>query len=149
MSETIRYLSREAVEMLGAEMAEIVGVIEAAVKGNGNVEMPAKPGIHPRKDAFIHAMPAYIRSSEAVGMKWISGYPQKTEGGLPYISGLMILNDPDTGFPIPVMDAAWVTAMRTGAATAVAAGSHRLDDIGRLGGAACKADRTYRRCRWS
>jgi ornithine cyclodeaminase/alanine dehydrogenase-like protein (mu-crystallin family) len=54
-------------------------------------------------------------------MKWISGYPQNTERGLPYISGLMILNDPDTGFPTAIMDATWLTAMRTGAATAVAA----------------------------
>jgi len=66
-------------------------------------------------------MPAYIKSSEAAGMKWISGYPQNMERGLPYISGLMILNDPDTGFPVSVMDATWLTAMRTGAATAVAA----------------------------
>lgn len=29
-------------------------------KGTGNVEMPPKPGIHTRTDAFIHAMPAYI-----------------------------------------------------------------------------------------
>ena len=38
-----------------------------------------------------------------------------------YISGLMILNDTETGFPLSVMDATWITAMRTGAATAVAA----------------------------
>jgi ornithine cyclodeaminase/alanine dehydrogenase len=83
--------------------------------------MPPKPGIHTRPDTFIHAMPAHIRSSEAAGMKWISGYPTNVERGLPYISGLMILNDPETGFPISVMDATWLTAMRTGAATAVAA----------------------------
>lgn len=123
MNETILYLAREAVENLGLKMAEIVDVVEAAFKdkGQGKVEMPPKPGIHTRPDAFIHAMPAYIKTSEAAGMKWISGYPQNMEKGLPYISGLMILNDPDTGFPVSVMDATWLTAMRTGAATAVAA----------------------------
>jgi ornithine cyclodeaminase/alanine dehydrogenase-like protein (mu-crystallin family) len=83
--------------------------------------MPPKPGIHTRPDAFIHAMPAYNKSRDAAGMKWISGYPLNTQRGLPYISGLMILNDPDTGLPLAVMDATWITAMRTGAATAVAA----------------------------
>ena len=33
----------------------------------------------------------------------------------------MILNDPETGIPISVMDCTWITAMRTGAATAIAA----------------------------
>ncbi len=50
----------------------------------------------------------------------MSGYPSNPEKGLPYISGLLILNDPATGLPIAVMDATWITAMRTGAATAVA-----------------------------
>lgn len=119
----ILYLSRADVEGLGLGMSEIIGVVEEAFveKGRGNVEMPPKPGIHPRPDAFIHAMPAYVRSQEAAGMKWISGYPANMGRGLPYISGLMLLNDADTGFPTAVMDATWLTAMRTGAATAVAA----------------------------
>jgi ornithine cyclodeaminase/alanine dehydrogenase-like protein (mu-crystallin family) len=85
------------------------------------VEMPPKPGIHPRQDAFIHAMPAHIPSAGAAGVKWVSGYPQNRDKGLPYISGLLVLNDPATGIPLAVMDATWITAMRTGAATAVAA----------------------------
>jgi len=40
---------------------------------------------------------------------------------LPYIAGLLIFNDVDTGLPLCVMDCGWITAMRTGAATAVAA----------------------------
>jgi ornithine cyclodeaminase/alanine dehydrogenase len=40
---------------------------------------------------------------------------------LPYITGLLILNDPETGVPLAVMDCEWITAMRTAAATAVAA----------------------------
>jgi ornithine cyclodeaminase/alanine dehydrogenase len=41
--------------------------------------------------------------------------------GLPTISGLLILNDPETGLPLAVMDCTWITAKRTGAASAVAA----------------------------
>jgi hypothetical protein len=41
--------------------------------------------------------------------------------GPPYISGLLILNDPESGIPIAVMDGTWITAMRSGAASAVAA----------------------------
>jgi len=119
----LSYLSRSDVERVGMSMAEIIDAVEEAFleKGRGKVEMPPKPGIHPRKDTFIHAMPAYIPSLEAAGIKWVSGYPENYKRGLPYITGLIILNDPETGVPMAVMDASWITAMRTGAATAVAA----------------------------
>ena len=87
-----------------------LGIIINRVIGEGRVEMPPKPGIHTRKDAFIHAMPAYIPSLESAGIKWVSGYPENQKKGLPYISGLLILNDPETGIPISVMDATWITA---------------------------------------
>jgi len=90
-------------------------------KGEGRTEMPPKPGIHPRSDSFIHAMPAYIPNLNSAGLKWVSGFPENIGRGLPYISGLIVLNDPETGLPIAVMDCTWITAKRTGAATAVAA----------------------------
>ncbi|MFZ4695787.1 MAG: ornithine cyclodeaminase family protein [Verrucomicrobiia bacterium] len=120
---TVLYLSRKEVESVGLAMSEIIAALENMFreKGEGRVEMPPKPGIHTRKDAFIHAMPAYIPSLGAAGMKWVSGYPENQKKKLPYITGLLILNDPENGFPIAVMDATWITAQRTGAATAVAA----------------------------
>jgi ornithine cyclodeaminase/alanine dehydrogenase len=66
-------------------------------------------------------MPAYVPALNAAALKWVSGYPQNQAAGLPYIAGLLILNDPGTGLPLAVMDAAWITAMRTAAASAVAA----------------------------
>ena len=121
--ETILYLSRQDVESVGLPMLSIIDALEQmfAEKGEGRVEMPPKPGIHTRKDSFIHAMPAYIPSLESAGVKWISGYPGNQAKGLPYITGLLILNDPETGIPTAIMDATWITAQRTGAATAVAA----------------------------
>ena len=117
------YLSRRDVEEINLPMREIIGALERMFleKGLGQVEMPPKPGIHTRPDAFIHAMPAYIPSLESAGMKWVSGYPANQEKGLPYISGLLVLNDPETGIPWSVMDCTWITAKRTGAATAVSA----------------------------
>jgi ornithine cyclodeaminase/alanine dehydrogenase len=84
--------------------------------------MPPKPGVHPGAgDNFIHAMPAYIPALKSAGIKWVSGFPENEKRGLPYITGLLILNDVETGLPVAVMDCVWITAMRTGAATAVAA----------------------------
>jgi ornithine cyclodeaminase/alanine dehydrogenase-like protein (mu-crystallin family) len=119
----IRYLSRADVESVGVTMREVINGLEMAFQehGEGRVEMPPKPGLHTRPDAFIHAMPAYIPALHAVGMKWVSGYPENQERGLPYITGLLILNDEDTGVPLAVMDCTWITAMRTGAGTGLAA----------------------------
>ena len=118
------YLSQADVIATGVQMAEVIELVERAFKekGEGRVEMPPKPGIHPAGgDNFIHAMPAYIPAMNSAGVKWVSGFPQNYKRGLPYITGLLILNDPETGLPIAVMDCEWITAMRTAAATAVAA----------------------------
>jgi ornithine cyclodeaminase/alanine dehydrogenase-like protein (mu-crystallin family) len=125
------YLSRADVEGLGMTMREVLDVVDGgfAAKGHGLAEMPPKPGIHPRPDCFIHAMPAWVRSAapddasggEVAGLKWVSGSPPNKEKGIPYISGLVVLNDCATGFPVAVMDCAWITAMRTGASVGIAA----------------------------
>ncbi|MFA7471459.1 MAG: ornithine cyclodeaminase family protein [Spirosomataceae bacterium] len=117
------YLSRQQIESLEVTMQEVIDSLEKMFveMGNGRVEMPPKPGIHPRPDAFIHAMPAYIPSMNAVGMKWVSGYPENWRLGFNYINGLLILNEANTGIPIAVMDCTWITAVRTGAATALSA----------------------------
>jgi ornithine cyclodeaminase/alanine dehydrogenase-like protein (mu-crystallin family) len=121
--QKLLYLSQSDVASLGLRMKEIIDSVEAAFRehGEGHVEMPPKPGVHTRPDAFIHAMPAYIPALRSVGIKWVGGYPENQKRGLPYITGLLILNDDQTGFPLSVMDCTWITAKRTGAATAVAA----------------------------
>jgi ornithine cyclodeaminase/alanine dehydrogenase len=117
------YLSRADVERLDILMGEVIKVVEEAFreKADGRAEVPPKPGIHPREDAFIHAMPAFLPRMGVAGVKWVSGFPENPRSGLPYVSGLLILNDVVTGFPLCVMDCTWVTAKRTGAATAVVA----------------------------
>jgi ornithine cyclodeaminase/alanine dehydrogenase-like protein (mu-crystallin family) len=119
----ILYLSQADVTRVNLDMATVISLLETAFreKGAGNVEMPPKPGIHTMPDAFIHAMPAYIPAMRSAGIKWVSGYPENHKRSLPYITGLLILNDVETGIPYAVMDCSWITAYRTGAATALAA----------------------------
>jgi ornithine cyclodeaminase/alanine dehydrogenase len=118
------YLSYADVTRVALTMAEIIDSMEMMfrAKGEGGTEMPPKPGIHPGGgDNFIHAMPAYIPDLKSAGIKWVSGFPKNPEKGLPYISGLLIFNDVDTGLPLAVMDCVWITAKRTGAASAISA----------------------------
>ena len=123
LGQQLLYLSYADVAAAGPGMAEIITALECMFreKGEGRVEMPPKIGIHTMPDAFLHAMPAAIASQKSAGMKWVGGYPDNGKRELPYITGLLILNDFETGVPIALMDCTWITAQRTGAATAVAA----------------------------
>ena len=119
----VLYLSRTDVEQVALDMPAIIGLLETAFRenGEGRVEMPPKPVLHPGGDAFLNAMPAYIGGMGAAGIKWVGGSPGNAERGLPYITGLIVLNDPVTLLPIAVMDCTWITAHRTAAASALSA----------------------------
>ena len=116
---SLRFLDRETVAALlppVLEQVELAGRVYRAM-ARGEVEMPPKIGVHPRPDAFLHAMPAYLRELDVVAMKWVSGYPENPARGLPSISGVIVVNDAESGVPVAVLDAAEITAARTAAAS--------------------------------
>lgn len=122
-NHSLLYLSREDVEAVGLEMLTIIDLLEQAYleKSQDKVQAPAKPSIYPQADSFITAMPALIPAMRSAGIKWISGFPGNPKQGLPYIAGILVLNDVETGLPYAMMDCTWITAQRTGAKTAIAA----------------------------
>jgi ornithine cyclodeaminase/alanine dehydrogenase-like protein (mu-crystallin family) len=117
------YLSQEDVISLKMPMNEVITIIENVLRehGLGHFENPPKPGIHPQPDAFIHGMPGFLPRKKAAGLKWVSSFSSNAGLGIPPVMGLFILNDVQTGQPLAVMDCRWITAMRTGAVSAVAA----------------------------
>jgi alanine dehydrogenase len=118
---SLLYLERPEVASLLPPIPEQLELIERTYRtlAAGRVELPPKPGVHPRKDSFIHAMPAYLRDEDVVALKWVAGYPTNKDRGLPYISAVIVLNDPETGLPVAIMDGAEITAARTAAASGV------------------------------
>lgn len=104
-------------------MAEVIDAVGLALteKAHGRALLPPKHTLHPSPGTLLQAMPAWVAAAHAGGVKWVSGFPQNKARGLPALSGLIIVNDTETGLPEAILDAAWVTAARTGAATAVAA----------------------------
>jgi ornithine cyclodeaminase/alanine dehydrogenase-like protein (mu-crystallin family) len=69
-------------------------------------------------------MPAHLRAGEIaddlVGMKWVAGFSTNNAVGLPSISAVVVLNDPETGLPTAIVDAGPITAQRTAAISGVA-----------------------------
>jgi ornithine cyclodeaminase/alanine dehydrogenase len=118
---TTLILSRSAMTSL-LPMAEVLAAVEGAFRahGEGRARMPPKVYLPlPEHAGDFRAMPAFLEG--AAGVKWVSSHPENpARHGLPAVSGLLILNDPETAAPLAVMDATWLTALRTGAAAAVA-----------------------------
>ena len=126
-------LGRDELQSLGRTWTDVVDVLEDAFrqKAAGLVQNPPKPAVRPRADAFINAMPAYLGRSDRVGIKWVAGFEQNRAKGLPYIHGVVVLSDAETGRPLALLDGGWITEMRTAGVSGVVM-RHVLDEPTRL-----------------
>ena len=136
---TLLYLSRDDLESLGVTMLEVVDAVDAgcAAKGRGEVVMPPKLSLHGEGDAYSQVMAATLPGDGGLGAKWVTLFPQNAARGLPITNGLVVLSDPETGLPSAVMDAATITAWRTGASVGVAARYLARPDAARAGVLGC------------
>ena len=85
----------------------------------GNWFMPSKVYVPAPPDGDFRAMPA-LGAGHTV-LKWVTSFPKNPERGLPTVSGIVLLSDAATGELRALLDAAAVTALRTGAAAVLAA----------------------------
>ena len=121
------YLSQEDVLDTGIDMNKTIEIVEKVLSlhDENQVNLPSKVilDLGERERGRINAMPAYVGGEfEICGIKWISGFPPNpAEFGIPRAHALTILNNPDTGVPLVVMDGTYLSAMRTGAVTGVGA----------------------------
>lgn len=65
-------------------------------------------------------MPSWVAPLKALGIKALTIYGDNPDKGLPVIQGLMLLYSGETGVPIAVMEASYITKLRTGASCGVA-----------------------------
>lgn len=123
MSGSLLYLSRDDLASLGVAPLEVVDAVDAgcAARGRGEVVMPPKLSLHGEGDAYSQVMAAVLPGGAGLGAKWVTLFPQNAARGLPITNGLVVLSDPVTGLPSAVLDAATITAWRTGAGAGVAA----------------------------
>lgn len=101
------------------DMKEVIGGVEQSFRdyAAGKTQMPSKVYIRLDKGDF-RAMPGAVPG--AVGVKWVNVHPLNRNLGLPTVMGLIIYSDPDTGYPLAVMDGSELTAYRTAATSATA-----------------------------
>ncbi len=122
-----------------AEMPAVIDAVEAAFGAfeRGDTQMPAKSYIDlPQYNGDFRSMPAYLETDEwdAAGIKWVNVHPDNpTDHGLPTVLGTMIYSDPETAFPLAIMDGTTLTMKRTGAAAAVATDYLAIEEASSLG----------------
>ncbi|MFT4946924.1 MAG: alanine dehydrogenase [Natronomonas sp.] len=122
-----------------AEIEEVIDAVESAfgAYADGDTQMPAKSYIDlPQHNGDFRSMPAYIDGDqwEAAGIKWVNSHADNPrKHGLPTVIGTMIYSDPETAFPLALMDGTGLTRLRTGAAAAVATRYLAAEDADSLG----------------
>jgi len=119
----IKILSRDEVAQ-AVSMAEAIETVKRAFIqfSTGKAEMPLRTQIPVKKQKAVALfMPAYLAESGALGAKIVSVFPNNKRKKLPTIHALVIVVDAKTGRPLAVMDGTYLTALRTGAASGLAA----------------------------
>ncbi len=118
---TTRNLTRADVARF-LDVGDAVRAVEGAFAAHakGEARMPAKVYLDlPEHDGDFRAMPSALGG--AAGVKWVNSHAKNVERhGLPSVMGVYVLSDPETAVPLAILDATWITAVRTGAAAAVA-----------------------------
>lgn len=119
-SMPVRFLSRADVQRL-LEIEPMLEAVDGALRAIADGRSDVPPRVAARTDdGLLGAMPGYVRDV-ALGAKLVSVFPKNLATGKPSHQGLIALFDPRDGTPICLMDGLHVTALRTAAATAVAA----------------------------
>ena len=95
----------------------------------GEWSMPPKVYVPAYPAGDFRAMPAL--GAGHASLKWVTSFPGNPAQGLPTVTGVVLLSDASNGRLVAVLDAAAVTALRTGAAAVLAA-----ETLGRPGTAA-------------
>lgn len=145
MTVQLRYLSQEElIKVGGLDMGLAMKAVEEvfALFGQGECILPSKVILRwgdkeseRTTRGHINAMPGYVGGSyDMAGQKWVAGfYRNPLDHGLPSVTGLIILNDPNKGVPVAAMDGTLISAMRTGAQAGVAAKYLAREDAATVG----------------
>lgn len=119
---SVLILTREQIQKV-IDMREVLekvrGVYQLKTKGE-SVIWPLVNYEFEQGNAAMDIRSGYVMGTEQLhGMKMLNNFPENIEKGLQPFNGLMLVYDSNTGIPIGIMDASYITCMRTGAAGAI------------------------------
>ena len=120
MTDRVRLLAKNDVKKcIGMSRAvELMDVAFRAIS-DGSVDCPVRTSLSNDSGTMLYK-PAYLGAAEAFCVKVASVFPGNSSKQKPVTSGLVLVNDFHTGLPLALMDAEYLTGLRTGAASGLA-----------------------------
>lgn len=117
----ILYLTEDDVQQCMA-MPEAVALAEKGIRADAAGQVAGdKFYMHTAPRDFIKPFSGYLHGEDLAYVKTFSFFESNQAAGLSVTDSLVLLFDARTGFPVCMMEANWVTALKTGASTAVTA----------------------------
>ncbi|WP_133139572.1 ornithine cyclodeaminase family protein [Legionella genomosp. 1] len=118
---TLKLLSLSEVKQC-ISMPEAIDAMERAFiqLAQQKAVLPLRTAIPVGHNGLTLTMPAYLSDEKILGLKVVSVFPDNIQYNKPSINGTILLIDASTGEPLVLMDAAYLTALRTGAVSGLA-----------------------------
>lgn len=119
---TLRFLSAADVRR-ALPMKEAVEAMKSAFRelSENRVVVPLRTHVPmPEHQGGVLVMPVYSPDTARFGLKVITLFENNPARGLPFIQGLVMMFDTETGSPLAIMDGSSLTAIRSGAASGAA-----------------------------
>ena len=114
-------LGRKELERLLTPAAVIRAVESAFARyARGEATVPSRLALTAEEGGLLLVMPSSLAAA-ALGAKLVSVYGKNRERGLPTIFATYVLMEPGTGRPLALLEGAFLTGIRTGATSALAA----------------------------
>ena len=123
--KTLLISSEDQKKIIENSLEEMLDVIESAFrkKINGDILLPDKISVvfDENTQNRINCMPGALLSDKLYGVKWVAVFPNNPKEGYRNVTGTMILSELEHGHTLSVMDAGYLTAIRTASMGATAA----------------------------
>jgi len=107
-------------------MSDCINLMRTAFKelSAGRVQIPQRQAMdHSEHHGASLFMPGDYPDKKQFGIKIVTLFSETNTRGLPLINGLLIIFDATNGLPCAILNAEYLTALRTGAATGLATDS--------------------------
>jgi alanine dehydrogenase len=121
----LTYLNGPAIELLALSHDEILAAVEQVLGAQGRGQVVIEPRVHlvPNEieRGHFNVLRGVVQPLGLAGVKVVGDFVDNFKLGLPSELAVLTLFDPTTGAPRAILDATALTAMRTGAMTAIGA----------------------------
>lgn len=122
---TLLVSANDQEKIMNGRLYEAIGVVEEALRKKvaGEVKLPDKISVvfDEATQNRINCMPGALLKDKLYGVKWVAVFPENPKEGYRNVTGTIILSELEHGHTLSVMDAGYLTEIRTAAVGATAA----------------------------